>query len=58
MSEAKEGKRKNPAESEESRQPVHVIRRGAIAASVWQRQAPSGYPYYDFRALCSTHEAA
>lgn len=36
-----EGKPENTA-------PVHVVRRGAIAASIWRRQAPSGYPYYDF----------
>ncbi len=32
----------------ESTDPVHVIRKGAIAASVWQRQSPSGYAYFDF----------
>ncbi len=29
-------------------QPVIVIRHGAVAASVWKRQSPSGYAYYDF----------
>ena len=28
--------------------PVHTFRRGAIAASVWQRQTATGFPYYDF----------
>lgn len=28
--------------------PVHVIRKGAIAASIWQRQSPSGFAYHDF----------
>jgi hypothetical protein len=28
--------------------PVHVVRKGAIAASIWQRQSPSGYAYFDF----------
>ena len=28
--------------------PVKIVRRGAIAASIWQRQAPSGFEYYDF----------
>jgi hypothetical protein len=28
--------------------PVTVIRKGAVAASIWQRQSPSGYAYYDF----------
>ena len=31
----------------ESTEPVIVIRNGAIAASIWQRQSPSGYAYYD-----------
>jgi hypothetical protein len=46
--EPKENRKKTASESEESQQPVKVVRRGAIAASVWKRQAPSGYPYYDF----------
>jgi hypothetical protein len=32
----------------ENADPVQVIRKGAIAASIWQRQSPSGYPYYDY----------
>lgn len=32
----------------EAAEPVEVIRKGAIAASIWQRQSPSGYAYYDF----------
>lgn len=28
--------------------PVKVIREGAIAASIWKRQAPSGFEYYEF----------
>ena len=28
--------------------PVHVIREGAVAASIWRRQSPSGYAYLDF----------
>jgi hypothetical protein len=32
----------------ESTEPVQVVRKGAIAASIWQRQSPSGYAYYDF----------
>lgn len=32
----------------DTNEPVHVVRRGAIAASVWRRQSPSGYAYYDF----------
>ncbi len=32
----------------ETAEPVHVVRKGAIAASIWQRQSPSGYAYFDF----------
>jgi hypothetical protein len=32
----------------ESTEPVSVIRKGAIAASIWQRQSPSGFAYHDF----------
>ncbi len=28
--------------------PIHVIRAGAVAASIWRRQSPAGYVYYDF----------
>ena len=28
--------------------PVKAIRHGAIAASIWKRQATSGFEYYDF----------
>ena len=28
--------------------PVHTIRRGAIAANIWQRQTQTGMDYYDF----------
>ena len=28
--------------------PVHTIRQGPVAASIWQRQSPSGYAYYDY----------
>jgi hypothetical protein len=27
---------------------VHTVRQGAIAASIWLRQSPSGYAYLDF----------
>ena len=36
-------KKKKPTES-----PVHTIRAGAVGASIWHRQSPSGYGYYDF----------
>jgi len=28
--------------------PEVTIRRGAVAASIWKRQAPSGFEYFDF----------
>lgn len=28
--------------------PVHTIREGAVAASIWRRQSPSGFAYLDF----------
>ena len=28
--------------------PVHTIRAGAVAASIWRRQSPAGYVYFDF----------
>lgn len=39
--------RKKEAESEAST-PVHVVRQGAIAASIWLRQSPSGFGFYDY----------
>lgn len=32
----------------ETTDPVQMIRHGAIAASIWKRQSPSGFAYYDF----------
>ena len=46
MEENTEKKRK-PISSEQT-QPVQVIRHGAIAASIWRRQSPAGFAYYDF----------
>lgn len=48
MSEQKETKPRKKAEGGEAAEPVNVIRRGAIAASIWRRQSPSGYAYFDF----------
>jgi hypothetical protein len=39
--------KKNQA-SGETTDPVCTVREGAIAASIWLRQSPSGFPYYDF----------
>jgi len=36
-------KKKSPATK-----PVNTIRQGAIAASIWKRQAPSGFEYFEF----------
>ncbi len=41
----KQSKRSKTAETPD---PVHVVREGAVAASIWLRQAPSGYSYYDY----------
>lgn len=49
MADQKPEIRKKPAAAEtESAEPVHTIREGAVAASIWQRQSLSGYAYYDF----------
>ena len=48
MSEPIEAKGKKKGSDSETMDPVHVIRKGAIAASIWQRQSPSGYAYYDY----------
>lgn len=45
--ETAEASRSKP-KSAESKDPAHVIREGAIAASIWKRQGPSGFAYYDF----------
>lgn len=42
-----ETKRKAKPETETT-DPVHTVREGAVAASIWLRQSPSGFPYYDF----------
>ena len=48
MSELTEAKGKKKDADSENMAPVHVIRKGAIAASVFQRQSPSGFAYYDY----------
>lgn len=48
MSEEKGNKTSKRETEGESTDPVEVIRKGAIAASIWQRQSPSGYAYYDY----------
>ncbi len=48
MSEQSEATGKKKEADFENMDPVHVIRKGAIAASIWQRQSPSGFAYYDY----------
>ncbi|XZE20306.1 hypothetical protein SH449x_000173 [Pirellulaceae bacterium SH449] len=48
MSEGKTNKTAKKETDGEAMDPVHVVRKGAVAASIWQRQSPSGYAYYDF----------
>jgi hypothetical protein len=48
MSEQTATKTKKQNADGEHMDPVHVVRRGAIAASIWKRQSPAGYAYYDF----------
>lgn len=31
-----------------STKPVKTIRQGAVGASIWKRQSPSGFEYFDF----------
>lgn len=39
----------NGKENTTSRQqPIKVIRNGAVAASIWKRQTPTGFEYLDF----------
>lgn len=45
MNEKIEAKKKKAVAAET---PVHTISEGAVAASIWRRQSPSGYAYYDF----------
>jgi hypothetical protein len=45
MNDKTEAKKKKPSLTET---PVHTIREGSVAASIWQRQSPSGYAYYDY----------
>jgi hypothetical protein len=38
----------------ETKDPVHMVRNGAIAASIWQRQSPSGHRRLTFMCLTTT----
>jgi hypothetical protein len=48
MNEQSESKGRKKDLENETMDPVHVVRKGAIAASIWKRQSPSGYAYYDY----------
>lgn len=45
MNDKQEVKKKKATQVET---PVHTIRSGAVAASIWKRQSPSGYVYFDY----------
>ena len=45
MNEQKEPKKKKTVAIET---PFHTIRSGAVVASIWRRQSPAGYVYFDF----------
>ena len=46
--ELKQPKKSKPGASDASSDPIHVIREGAVEASIYVRQSPSGYSYYDY----------
>jgi len=46
MSNNNSAKTKDPPDVKQ--QPVKTIRRGAVAASIWKRQTPTGFEYLDF----------
>lgn len=48
MNDLKTDKKKSKGEDDLAVDPVHTIREGAIGASIWLRQSPSGFAYYDF----------
>lgn len=45
MNDKLDPKKKKAAASET---PIHTISEGSVSASIWRRQSPSGYAYYDF----------
>lgn len=54
MNEPKENKpsKRSTSSSSADNMPVHVVRQGAIAASIWKRQTSSGHTYYDYSLNC------
>lgn len=43
-----ETKKKKTDGGRAENKPAHVIRDGAIAASIWQRESSTGFPYYEY----------
>ncbi len=35
-------------EKKKGQVPVHVVRKGAVAASIWMRMSQTGFVYYDY----------
>lgn len=46
MSNNNTANKQDPADVKQ--QPVKTFRRGAVAASIWKRQTPTGFEYLDF----------
>lgn len=44
----KSSKKSKTSSKGDTPDPVHVVREGAVAASIWLRQSPSGYAYFDY----------
>lgn len=48
MNESKPEPKKKATGEGQGQKPAHVVRQGAVAASIWLKQSPTGYYYYDF----------
>ena len=46
--ELREQKKNKPGRTDGSADPIHIIQEGAVAASIYKRQSPSGYSYFDY----------
>src|SRR5262245_55312994 len=40
--------RENGTKEGKNTDPIHAVREGGVAASIWLRQSPTGLAYYDF----------
>ncbi len=38
----------NETQKKTENKPIKMVRKGAVAASIWKRQSPSGFEYFDF----------